>query len=147
MVSQTYKHNEVLDGRYGIELHSTKVLTSKVLRFLTRPHILQCPKSKKSTLVTHQVPFPPPKPCFILLKTLNVFVFATESLATQILPPYWISKKRYVGFLKCLKLTSVSPQSFRRKLKQYGYGTLAAGDIPENGGSSPYLFQSDFSTS
>lgn len=47
-------------------------------------------------------------------------MFATESLATEILPPYWISKKRYVGFLKCLELTSVSPQSFMRKPEQCG---------------------------
>ena len=127
-------------------LHSTKVLTSKVLRFLTRPHILQCLKSTKSTLVTHQVPFPPPKPCFILLKTLNVFVFATESLATEILSPYWISKKRYVGFLKCLSNLSLAPV-LQAKTQTVWIWTLAAGDIQENGGSSPYLFQSDFSTS
>ena len=147
MVSQTCKPNEVLDGRYGIAFYqSTYFKGPEVFDKATHPTM---PKVQKINTSNTPSPISATKAMFYITQNCKRFCVCdrSESLATEILSPSWISKKPYVGFLKCLYLISVSPQSFRRKLKQYGYGTLAAGDIPENGGSSPYLFQSDFSTS
>ena len=102
-----------------LESNRNKVLTSKVLRFVTRLRNLWCLKSKKSTLATHQVPFPPPKPCCMVTQNSK-----RSSVYDRVLAPYWNWKMRHVGFLKCLELTlEVSPHYFVRKLE---HGRLAS---------------------